>query len=198
MEKDKNKRIIFALPGDVTTAEVMNAILKGNGLEESKREYLEKSIQGEETHLTIIRDATFVLAKKRVPEKKLVEILAQHLKTSQQVAEKVVADIQQKLTPYAKEITIPKEEEKEKIVEELSTQELLIEKIKQGISNDNKVTSKEYLPPESLPETIKKIDVEDVEKNAEELKKKREETAKPGTVGAQGKEQEDKYREPIE
>ena len=200
MEKKMNKRIIFDLPGNITPAETMLDILKSNGLEESRKEYLGKSLKGEETCLAIIRDAALALSSKRIPEKKLAELLAKHLDTSEEIAHKVVSDINQKLTPYAKEITIPKEGQEES-TEKPSAQELLIEKIKQGTSDDkNTEHSIQNIEEKETIDKVKKVEIENVDKNAEKLKRQREETAKTGTTSGelQRKNQPDKYRELIE
>ena len=187
MEKNKNKRIIFDLPEEITTGDVIYAILKDNGLEESKKEYLEKSVKGKETRLAIIRDAALTMVQKKIPDKKLAELLAKHLETSEKTTENLIADIKQKLIPYAKEILVPEEEER--VIPKLSTQEVILEKIRSNT------------PPEQTPtlptEKVKNIDIKNVEENAEKLKKGRATKRKENIVEQelQRKEQSDKYRE---
>src|SRR3989344_8218117 len=108
MEKNSHQRIIFNLPGETTTAEVMLEILKNNKLEENKLEFLKKSIKGEDTHLSIIRDATFTMVEKKIPEEKLVELSAKHLGVPKDSAERIVADIKKKIIPYAQIIDMEK------------------------------------------------------------------------------------------
>jgi len=200
----KNHRLIFNLPYDITTIEVISEILKNNGLEESSKEYFDKSIKGIEPRKKVIKGAVVVLFEKKIPEEKLAEFLAKHLECPKETAKKIIADIKEKLIPYAKIIEIKSEEEIAKEREERrkkereagpSVEELLIEKIKGEIPED-KVEEN----PQTSAETIKKVEIEDVEENAEKLKKQREETARPGTAGGelQRKGQTDKYREPTD
>lgn len=193
MEKNNNQRIIFNLPEEITLVRVIDEILKNNGLEESNKEFFNKSIKGKEPRAIIIRDAAITIVEKRVSEKKIIELLAKHIETSQETAQKITEDIKQKLVPHAK--IVPMGEQK--IPSKISTQEIILEKIRRKMSEEK--------PPEKsqqgeTPPGAKKIEVKDVDKNAEKLKQEREEIDKPGTVGEglQHKGQTDRYREPIE
>ena len=48
MEKINNQRIVFNLPEDTTIVEVIDEILKNNGLEENNKEFINKLKQEKE------------------------------------------------------------------------------------------------------------------------------------------------------
>ena len=48
--------------------------------------------------------------KQKIPEKKLIELLAKHLKTTHLTAENIVKEIKEKLIPYAKVIDLEQQE----------------------------------------------------------------------------------------
>lgn len=194
MKKNLNQRMAFVLPEGVTVVDVIDEILTNNNIGESDDEYFNKSAQGKEPRLLITRDAAVVLFEKKVPENKLVELLAKHLETSKETAQKIIADIKQKLIPYAKKV--PLVEGKPKATAEPTAQELLIEKIKGG-GNTEYRTQKTEEQDETVG--VKKVEVKDVEESAEKLKQQREESAKSGTTGgAIRKGQPDPYREATE
>ena len=72
MQKEINKRIIFNIPGDTTLVDILEDILRNNGLTESDEEYFNTSQQGKEPRLLIIRDAMLILIQNKVPEKKVI------------------------------------------------------------------------------------------------------------------------------
>lgn len=192
MEKNKNKKIIFDLPENVTLAKIIITILKNNGLEENNRDYLKKSIEGKETCLIIVRDAVLAMAQNKAPEERLTEILSNHLETSKETAKKIILDIKEQLIPYAKIINMDevgsiKEEEK-------SFQERLLDKIRSG---QKSIKENEGEQPESY---LKKPSVADVEKNAEKMKNEKEPIPpinKTPQVASQTS-KPDPYKEPIE
>lgn len=185
MEKN-NKRIIFNLPEDITIVDAINDILKSNGLEESDEEYLKKSQKNEDTHLTIIKNAAIAIYQKKISEKKLTELLEEHLETSKETAEKIVNNIKEKLIPYVKTLNL--EEEKETTQEPLESPE-----------------------EEKLQPGAKKVDITNVEENAENVPKykklsgEKENTTTKEKIKkvaenkfVQEKRGPDPYREPIE
>lgn len=166
--------------------EVIDEILSNNSLAESDQEFLDKSDNGLEPRLIIIRDAALVMAEKKVPEKKIVELLQEHLETSKEIAQNIVNEINQKLIPYAKAIS---DEEETTPSENSDYSQELLEKIQQNAPTK---TPKE----EPLPAYEKKIEISNVEKNAEKLTKARtviNQEKKPAQGG-----KPDPYKEPLE
>jgi len=161
MEKN-NQRIVFILPGDAIITEMIFSILKSNGLEESPTEAYNKSTHGKDSRLTILRDAALTIVQKKVSEEKLVELLQKHLETSKENAEKIIQDIKEKLIPYAKTTSGENnnvENQKEKYREDL---------LKKIQANKNILSPQEEKTP--LP-YYKKLAIEDVEENAESMRK---------------------------
>ncbi len=206
MVNNNNKRIIFDLPTDADTADVINEILKDNDLKETLDERFDKIINNEDSKLVIIRDAAIILVQKKISEEKLVEFLQKHLGISMEIARKVVTDIKEKLIPYAKIIDVKKEEElREKEEKTKKQKEDIQEALLEKIRNDMPFQKSEEKLPASY---LKKIEITDVEKNAEEMEKegmnviskeknkftKKEEVKSPQTQ----KNKPDVYREPIE
>jgi len=171
---ENNQRIIFDLPEYTTLLDVIDEILKNNGVEESDEEFFDKDIRGEEPRGIIIRDAALTIAEKKLPEDKLIDFLQKHLKTSKETAEKIVSDIKQKIMPFAKKVSdgLPVDAGRPQMG---------------NAASDVLSIKKEPLPYD------KKIEFKNVEKNAEELKKAR--TVLPQEQEHKGS---DEYREPIE
>lgn len=193
MQKN-NQRIIFIFPGDIILTEVIFDILKNNGLEESPTEAYNKSTHDKDSRLIIVRDATLIIAQKKIPEDKLVELLSKHLETSAKTAQKIISDIKEKLIPFAKIITTTKEQEE------------LLQKLKTEDRNVFKPEIKENEPP--MP-YLKTAPIINVEKNAENMQKEgkniiTEEKSKLSKKTEENKEppikntKPDTYREPIE
>ena len=199
---NNNKKIIFDLPEDITIINVIDEILKNNGLAESAQEFLDRDDNNEEPRLIIVRDAALTMAEKKVPENKITELLQEHLKTSKETAEKIVNDINQKLIPYAKiidlEITKQATDQKENFQEEL------LNKIK---SINASTPKPEEVKEEKTPTPYdKKPEITDVEKNAEKIKQERKPIVTQNPVINKPIEEKintqnikpDKYKEPIE
>lgn len=124
------------------------------------------------------------IIKKEGAFKDISETLKKELHMHQKDAEKLAIDIKDKIVPLA-DIIIPEEDELEK---ESSTQEIILKKIR-GDSLEKEVLEKEV---PSLP-GVKKIQIANVEENAEDLKKARTLTQQEEEKGGP-----DSYREPIE
>ena len=172
---EKNKRIIFDLPEEITHIEVIDEILKNKGLEESAEDFYNKDIKGIEPRLIIVRDAALVLFTKTAPEKKLTELLAKHLETEHKTAENIISELKEKLLPYAKIVKEPEEEVEKEISE----------------------PKPEIAPAENLP-YAKKIEIKNVEDNAKKMEAER---VKAKTVVEQTPSQyrgSDPYHESIE
>ena len=100
--KKNNPKIDFALPEDTSLVDVIYDILEKNNIKQSDEEFIDKVIQRkEESRVVIIRDAAVTVFQKKISESKVVELLQKHLETSKEIAEKIVADIKEKLIPYA-------------------------------------------------------------------------------------------------
>ena len=211
VEDIKNQRLVFDLPEDMIVFDVIDEILKNNGLVEGPKEYLEKKSRGEETKLIIIRDAALVLFQKKIPENKLVELLAKHLECTKEVAEKIVQDIKEKLVPCAQIIEVGSEEEIANEREEEKREKF--KKANEELLNKIRVSTPELEPEEKPPVPYdKNPEITDVEENskkmAENMTDKKEaiqadsateEVKKARTVLSQeGKKGPDDYRESLE
>ena len=176
----KNQKITFLLPDNITIVDIIDKILKNNGLEESLTDFIDKVTQKKEPRKMIIRDAALTITEKKFPEEKLVELLQTHLETSKEVAENIIKEIKEKLIPYAKEISM----DEEKITETpltLSTQEIILEKIRVNNPNQQAEPSTQPAPLE----IVKEVEIKNVEENAKKIENV-------------GKGKQDTYREPIE
>lgn len=183
---EKNLRVIFTKKADV----VLFDILKNNGLEESEEEFFSKLEQDKEPKETIIKYAAITITKKIMPDENLIELLQKHLETSNNTAEKIVHDIKNKLLPLL--LVYPSERFNDPVFrEEIS---------KKIFESENEGKQETKGQGGTLSPFVKKVEVTNVEKNAEILEKEREKTSKIGTVGEelQKKGQSDKYRESIE
>ncbi len=183
----ENQKITFTLPGDITVAEIIGEILKNNGLQESDEEFLDKFINDLESRTFIIKDATLSIVEKKIPEKKLIELLQKHLETSQENAEKIISDIKQRLIPFAKIIDLTKETIKEELLKKI---------------NANKSISEKNINEPQVP-YLKKAPITNVEKNAENIKQERKPISSPIKASEAPKEppresKPDPYKEPID
>ncbi len=214
MIKQENLRVIFTSKAESLFAD----FLKNNGLEETDEEFDKYLFQEQESRAMIVRDAVETMARRIVPEKKLIELLQKHLEIPKDTIEKIVKDIKEKILPLLLIYPDKKFSDynfREKVSEEIfgnednlsgvnNTTKELIERIK---AHDNTpVTVEENKSPGSYP---KKAPITDVEKNAENMEdkekniitgqgnkliKKTNENKNPETPAIQ----QDTYREPIE
>ncbi len=175
MIEQKNLRVIFTQKAE----SVFFDILKNNELEESDEEFDAYIFKEKESRAMIIRDTIEIMARKIIPEDKLVELLQKHLEVSQDATEKIIKDIKEKLLPLL--LMYPDEKFNDPIFRE---------EISKKVSGDEKNIVLPY---------DKKIDIKDVDKNAEKLKETRETIVQQNTIG-QGlqKKGTDTYRELIE
>lgn len=170
--QQETKRIIFDLPEDASFIETINAILANNGLAESDAEFLRKDKIGQEPRFIIVRDATIALFEKKLSEKKLTELLAKHLQTSKEVAEKIMLAVKEKLLPYMKKIPFAKEPAEEPAPAPVP----------------------EAAPP---PPYAKKIEITNVEENAKATQKAKT-VIQPEAQPKPQYQEKDPYKEPIE
>ncbi len=162
MTNNKNQRISFILPPETTLLEVINEILKKNGLEESSKDYFNKFVKGIESRTIIIRDATISLFQRKASEKTITELLGKHLKISKEKAEKIIQDVSQKLIPFAKIINSENElNNKDQVVK---LKEELLKKIKADENNPISVSEEK-----DTHMHIKKVPITNLEKNAENI-----------------------------
>ena len=171
--KKNNQIIDFVLPTKTTLTEIIDVILEKNGLKDTIEEYYDESNKDNEPKVAIIRDVALIIFQDKIPENKLVELLEKHLETSKETAEKIIQDIKENLIPYAKIIDLEKEEEQRKKEKEAEYQK---EKIQEELLNKirNNAPIQKNDTEEELPIiSVKKIDITDVEKNAEKIEKEK-------------------------
>ena len=101
METD-TKNIVFNLPENITSADIISQLLKSNGLEESDEEFFNKDAEGIEPRFVIVRDAVRTMVEKKIPDEELIGILSKHLEIKKEVAENIIKNIREKLIPFAK------------------------------------------------------------------------------------------------
>ena len=164
----KDYRIIFDLPENIVAIEVIGEILKNNGLEESSKEFFNKSIKGIEPKKNIVRDAAIALFEKKIPEEKLSNLLTKHLETSKETAEKIIQNVKKKLIPYAKEVK-DDTEQTGATENNTSTQKIILEKIQKNLL-EKKLQQKPKEEP--LRPGVKKPENTNVEQNAKLMEKK--------------------------
>jgi hypothetical protein len=174
---ENNRSIIFLMPEGIERNDVINQILSNNGLPESNAEYSEKRNRGLEPRFLIIRDAAIAMAQHPIPDEKVVALLQDHLKTSPEVARRIVEELKTKLIPYAKladyetgEIfELSGEPEKGKPKEEYNKdrfKESLLSKVRSSAP----VSIAEPEKPKPAQPNLKKPSIQSVEKNAEAIK----------------------------
>jgi|SRR3989344_68237 len=229
MIKQKNIIVIFNERAELS----FSSIIKRYNLEENEEDDLKKLMEGKLSTLVIIKKIIRAFVGEIITKKDFDDSLQKVLHRDEQIVKIISKDIMENLVPLLDKVSEDKLQEynrkkrlTERIEEEYplepSIQELLIEKIKQGIPDDKTITedvptvpvTKEVNPfmnspptgtsdtqgTGGIPNEVKKLEVKDVEENAEELQKQREETAKSGTFGGelQRKGQSDKCREATE
>ena len=175
METD-TKSIIFNFPGDVTSADIIEQILLTSGLGENEEEFSEKDAKGIEPRFIIVRDTAYAMIGKKIPEEKMVEILAKHLETSKETAQKIIQDINEKIVPFARTTSSDSEAEKSRVVvpqEKPTTYDK--EKYKQELlnkirSNKSSIAAPKEAPAMPYKKTPDIVDVEDNAKNMEKTK----------------------------
>lgn len=95
MDEKEDLIVIFTDRADNVFAD----ILKSHGLEESDEEFLNDVMDLKESRRTIIRNAAITLAKKIIPEKKIIELLQKYLELPKESVEKIIRDVKNKLLP---------------------------------------------------------------------------------------------------
>lgn len=149
---EKKIELEFDLPEEVSLMDIIYEILEKNNLEGTIEERIHEFESGESRAL-IIRDAALVMYRKKIPEDKLAEFLAKHLRISKETAKKVILEIRERIVPYIRE------------EKSLSTQEIILRKIRGASQKQN------IQPTTDSKEKIKTVEIKNVEENAEALKK---------------------------
>lgn len=98
-----NKKLVFEIPGEETTADIIYSILNNNSLSETEAESVDKSIKGIKSRFKILKEVAYKFAedKNGVDASKALQT---QLGIQEQTANKIISDINQKLIPYAKVI----------------------------------------------------------------------------------------------
>lgn len=195
--------MIFTFPGETTIIEVIDEILKNNGLTESPGEFFNKSTKGQEPRAIVVRDAAISLTRKKAPEDVIASLLQKHLATSKEVAQKIISDIKEKILPFAgrkeapekssTKIDLPEEEKKEAFKK--AKEELL-----------RKIEINKNIPkpePKQAPTPYKKNpEITDVEDNAKDMEKEKKLTIsnnpEPLKPAPTPQKNSDPYKEAIE
>lgn len=185
MNNEKDLVVIFTDKAE----SVFSDILKNHGLEETDEEF-DKYISGnKESKEMIIRNALTVIAQKKVPEEKLVELLQINLNIPKESVEKLLKDIQNQLLPlllmfpeeklndpdFREEVSMKiRGEEKGGTLPYLKKAEIIsVEENEKKMKREGKTVKRE----------VDQV-VENVEENAKKIREER--------IG------KDTYREPIE
>jgi len=199
MDKYINKKIVFILPGEDSRISVLREILETTGLSESVKEYNEKNQQGKETRFGILGDAAIAMTRHKMPNDKVAELLAKHLETSKETAQNIVKELQEKLIPYAKiadaetgKIIGQQENTKDEYNKE-AFKETLLQKVRGSVVLEPEPEAE--LEPK-IP-NLKKVGIEDVEKNAKTIQhaQQRQPAPKPQV---EEKKPQDPYKESLE
>ncbi len=202
MANQENLRVIFTEKADAALSD----ILKSNGLQESEEEFFSKLERDEETKESIVRDAATVMAKKIIPEKKIIELLGKHLEIRKHEAEQIANDIKNNVVPLLKIYPDEKFNDpifREKVSEEVfgvednaptikkQTDELL-HKIRSG-RNIAKVTREKEAAP-----YVKKVPITDVEENAKTIQHAQQRKEEVALEQPEEEKKVDPYKEPVE
>ncbi len=182
MNEEKKLRVIFTEKAEF----LFSDILKNNGLEESDEEFFNKLEQDKEPKEIITRDAVTTIARKVIPEKKLVELLQKHLEVSQETAERIIYTIKSRLLPllyvypdeyfndplFREEVSkkVFGHEEKFKEADESEIKKQTDELIKK-IETERNIHKPNIGNRDSLLPHIKTAPILNVEKNAENMEK---------------------------
>src|SRR3989344_2681853 len=127
--EDNKKMIDFNLPEERSATNVIYDILEDNGLGFGEDPNTWPDIN-EESPLDIARNAAIIIFQKKIPEDKLTEVMTKHLKCSTETSQKIIREIKENVVPYIKEVSAP--EIQNEALENVSNQESIIEKVKQG------------------------------------------------------------------
>ncbi len=160
MDEQKNLRVIFTKEADYMFAD----ILESNGFKESEEEFDKYIFEEKETRANIIRGIMIAIAKKITPDEELIENLQKHLEISKESAENLVKDIKSKLLPLL--LIYPDEKFSDPIFREEISKKVFGDEKNESLSaplvKKNPPTQTDKLPP-----FIKRVEIKNVEENAE-------------------------------
>lgn len=162
--EQKKLRVIFT----DQVEETFDQLAQTHDLQETDEEFNSYLENGNESREMILRDAIEVMAKKMIPEKKLIELLEKHLTISKESAEQIVKEVKEKILPIL--FIYPDEK-----FNDPSFREEISKKLGEKVEEPTKLVSRPV---------IKKVEITDVEENAEKLKR-------------MGKRDQDIYKEQI-
>ncbi len=176
MEQQKN----IIIPLTEKSESVLRNIIKKYGLEENQKEFFSKIKEHQLLNETIVIKLTRDLMAEKISTKTFLDSLKKDLNITTEKTKNIAKDIMHNLVPLLKifteeELENYKSTKKPSTEKETSTAKIILEKIKQ-----NKPLGRDVSVP-----TVKKLEVKNVEKNAELLK-------------GRGKRGQDIYKEPIE
>lgn len=178
--KKQNQRVIFTDKAEL----IFSKIVQENNLQETLQKTGGFSVSHKESPEMIARMATVIMARKTVSEEKVSELLQKHLNLPQESIRKIMDDIKNRLLPLL--LVYPEENFQNPI-------------FRNEISKKVFGQEKQLTDSQAINAQVKKIEVPDVEKNAQELQKKRTGKIQKNTIGEQIKNKgQDRYREPIE
>lgn len=139
-----NKNILVIFPDEAKL--VFSKILEKNNLQETDQEFYNYLDSNKETRRMIVRDAVRIMAKKILPEEKLIELLINHLTMQRDLAVKLIQEIKIQLLPLL--LVFPEEKLQDPVFQDEVSQ---------------KASGVEKLNPSM---GVKPIDIKNVEKNA--------------------------------
>ncbi|MCX6720955.1 MAG: hypothetical protein NTW11_04080 [Candidatus Staskawiczbacteria bacterium] len=182
-----NQRIIFVLPENIASAEIISDIFKKNGVTEDTFE--EISDKKRLPKVVVVINGTKDFFDKKITEEKMSEIFLKELQVSKEGALGIINDIKIKLLPFAKKISIPADKEQPNVptMSIVNSSEKVTDDLA-FIQNDMLVEKKES----SLKENIEApINTKTKFKKITEIKEEPNQNIKQ-------KRGPDSYREPIE
>ena len=212
MTKQKSNNII--IPLDEKSEAVLLEIIKKNNLEENDEQAFEKIKAHKPLNETVVIKLTRDLIVGRISAKEFAESLHRKLNISIEKTKMIAKDIINNLIPLLEKIPedrledynrkkklseVQEEiEEKQKLPSKSSTQDIILEKIRQS--------APVQIVEEQKPAIgVKKVKIKDVEENAERIKKEKKwgrektgEEVKKSAENIEKKEESDDYREAIE
>ena len=103
MEKD-TQRIIFILPEDITSTQIITDILNNNGITNLSDDIGNKNIT---PRIVTVNRATKDFFDKKITEEKMSELFQKELGVTKEKSTNIINNLKEKLIPFAKKITIP-------------------------------------------------------------------------------------------
>ncbi|MFA6190462.1 MAG: hypothetical protein WC711_03110 [Candidatus Staskawiczbacteria bacterium] len=108
MVNNQQKIIIFENQGSKSIWAIISEVLKDNGMEETAIDFFKKVDEKKIPFSSIIYKLSRKLAQEEITEENFVTSIKDQLKIEQQVAEKILKDVKEKILPLAR--TLEKDE----------------------------------------------------------------------------------------